>query len=122
MTEVTMPPLLDMVRNILELHQHLSTMNQRIQRLERRMASLTETITIIGAATDRQGEGIRAVATQLEELRSRVAAGDTTAIELLTPIAARLNEHADALSAMANPATPTDPVPVPAPDPEPVPE
>lgn len=119
-----MNPLLNLMQllNLRALHRRMSTIERHMKRMEKRMASLIETITIIGTATDRQGEGIRTLATQLEELRTRLAAGDATAIELLTPIATRLTEHADALEAMSNPETPTDPVPVPVPDPEPVPE
>jgi hypothetical protein len=99
------------------LRQH----ERRLNRWERHMAELEDFVSTINEATNRAAEGQRAIAVQLNDLRARVAAGDTRAIELLGPVANRLNEHADALFAMAS-AGPENPTPAPIPDTGPVDE
>lgn len=83
--------------------------DQRMTQLEDRMTTQEQGWAEVKAATDRQGEGLRAIAELL-------ASGDALSGARLSELATRLNQHADAAFAMATEG-PGNPVPVPVPDP-----
>ena len=101
-----MATLLDFLQtlNISKLTRQVSSHDARLKALERYVATQAEVIAQINDYTN-------TLATKLEDLQGRIAAGDAAAVEALLPVAARLRELA---------ADDAEPIPAPLPD-EPAP-